>query len=76
MALTYPVSSPHTASSGPSADPSKPGILQMLIRAVIESRHRRAEREIARYVAASGGFTDTIEREIEQRYLSKSQQLI
>ncbi len=37
------------------------------------SRQRDAEREIARYIASSGGkFTDETEREIERRFLSQS----
>jgi len=33
---------------------------------------RRAEREIARYLGASGGkITDELEREIERRYLTR-----
>jgi hypothetical protein len=36
------------------------------------SRQRAAEREIARYIAGSGGkFTDETEREIERRFLSQ-----
>jgi hypothetical protein len=33
------------------------------------AQQRRADREIARYIAASGGLTDSVEREIERRFL-------
>jgi hypothetical protein len=37
------------------------------------SRQRDAEREIARFLAGSGGkFTDDTEREIERRFLSSA----
>jgi hypothetical protein len=43
----------------------------MLIAALMEARQRQADREIARYLAASGGkITDEAEREIERRFLS------
>jgi hypothetical protein len=38
--------------------------------ALIESRMRQAEREIARYMAAKS-FSDEVEREIERRFLSE-----
>jgi hypothetical protein len=42
-----------------------------LVDAMIESRQRQAEREIALYLADNGGkFTDEVEREIERRFLS------
>jgi hypothetical protein len=44
-----------------------------LIDAMMASRQRRVDREIARYLAAtgaSGRLTDSIEREIEHRFLS------
>ena len=42
-----------------------------LLAAMMVSRQRDAEREIARYLAGSGGkFTDETEREIERRFLS------
>ena len=37
--------------------------------AFIAGRQRRADREIARYIAASGGLIDSVEREIERRFL-------
>lgn len=39
--------------------------------AIAASRQREAERQIARYLAGSGGkFTDETEREIERRFLA------
>jgi hypothetical protein len=44
---------------------------QRLVAAMMESRQRQVEREIAHYLAANGGkFTDEVEREIERRFLS------
>jgi hypothetical protein len=40
--------------------------------AVVASRQRRADREIARYIATRGGITDSTEREIEHRFLFQS----
>jgi hypothetical protein len=48
-----------------------PGFFTRLLAAMMVSRQRDAEREIARYLAGSGGkFTDDTEREIERRFLS------
>jgi hypothetical protein len=39
--------------------------------AIFESRQKQADRDIARFLARSGGrFTDDIEREITQRLLT------
>jgi hypothetical protein len=49
------------------------GLFSRLLAAMMVSRQRQAEREIARYLAGSGGkFTDETEREIERRFLSQS----
>jgi hypothetical protein len=37
--------------------------------AFMVAQQRRADRDIARYIAASGGLTDSVEREIERRFL-------
>ena len=48
------------------------GLLRRLFDAMIASRQREAEREIAFYLQRTGGkFTDAVEREIGRR-LSKS----
>ncbi len=47
------------------------GLFSRLLAALMESRQRQTDREIARYLAGTGGkFTDEVEREIERRYLS------
>jgi hypothetical protein len=49
------------------------GLFARLLDAMIVSRQRDAEREIARYLAGSGGkITDETEREIERRFLSNA----
>jgi len=45
------------------------GFFRWLAEAMMQSRHRHAEREIARYLN-NGKFTDEAEREIERRFLS------
>jgi hypothetical protein len=45
------------------------GFFRWLGDAMMQSRHRHAEREIARYLG-NGKFTDEVEREIERRFLS------
>jgi len=51
--------------------PQKPSLFQRLIRAMMLSRQRQAEREIARYLQSCGRLTDDIEREIERRFLNR-----
>jgi hypothetical protein len=48
---------------------TRPGFFRWLATAMMESRRRQAEREIARYLS-NGKFTDETEREIERRFLS------
>ena len=48
---------------------SRPGFFRLLLNAMMQSRERHAEREIARYLG-NGKFTDEAEREIERRFLS------
>jgi hypothetical protein len=45
------------------------GFFRWLADAVMQSRQRQAEREIARYLS-NGKFTDEAEREIERRFLT------
>ena len=50
---------------------SRPGLFSRMYTALLAARLRAAEREVARYLANSGGkFTDEAEREIERRFLS------
>ena len=47
---------------------SRPGLLRRLLDTLVTSRLQRTEYEIARYLESTGGkFTDSIEREIEER---------
>jgi precorrin-6x reductase len=49
------------------AKPARKSILARLYDAIVESQKRRAEREIARYMASRGPLTDELEREIMRR---------
>ncbi|MGB9369724.1 MAG: hypothetical protein WCE79_27335 [Xanthobacteraceae bacterium] len=45
------------------------GILRRMVDGMFETRQRKAERDIAAYIAHSGGrLTDSIERELMERY--------
>jgi hypothetical protein len=58
------------ASTRSNAVANKAGILRRIFDAIFESRQKQADRDIARFLARSGGrFTDDIEREITQRLL-------
>lgn len=49
---------------------NKPTLLSRLFTAMMEARQRAAEREIARFIALNGGkLTDSVELEIERRFL-------
>jgi hypothetical protein len=49
----------------------KRGLFARMLDAMTATRLRQAEREVARYLADTGGkFTDETEREIERRFLS------
>jgi hypothetical protein len=48
----------------------EPGLLERLLGKFVEMRQRSADREIARYLASTGGkMTDSIEREIQRRLM-------
>jgi hypothetical protein len=50
---------------------SKAGVLRRIFDAIIEPRHKQADRDITRLLARSGGrLTDDIEREMTQRLLT------
>jgi hypothetical protein len=52
---------------------SKPGILRRIVQAMFEWRQAQADREIARFLARSGGrFTDDIERRLTEHLLSRN----
>jgi hypothetical protein len=48
--------------------PPRQSLLNRLFAALIMARQRQAERDVARYIATTGGkFTDAVEREIARR---------
>lgn len=50
---------------------NKAGVLRRIFDALIESRQKQADRDIARFLARSGGrLTDDMEREMTQRLLT------
>jgi hypothetical protein len=66
----HPHDVPATKISAPSAS-TRPRFFRRLVAALVESRQRQADREIAMYLHSVGGkFTDDAEREIERRFLS------
>ena len=56
------------AAPARTAPVPRKGLLRRMFDAVTESRRRHAERDIARYLASTGGrITDDIERRITER---------
>jgi hypothetical protein len=54
-------------------DENKPGILRRIFGAIFETRPEQIEREVARFVARSGGrITDDIERKIMQHFFTSN----
>ena len=71
MAYAPSAFAPRDLALTPTSTRTGHGLWQRLLAAMMESRRRQADREIARYLAGSGGrFTDETEREIERRFLS------
>jgi hypothetical protein len=69
LAFTQPSVTQRSATKSP-ARPQR-SLIGRLLDAVMVARQREAEREVARYLASTGGkFTDEAEREIERRFLS------
>ena len=51
----------------------KPGLLRRIVRAMVESRQRQIDREIARFLARSGGrLTGDMERRLTEHLLSRN----
>jgi hypothetical protein len=72
MAYARSAVAPRITTTSPKQAPqaNKRGALRRLFDAIEQSNMRRAERDIARYLANHGGkFTDEAEREIERRFL-------
>lgn len=72
MAYTRTAVSAHDLPfTKPAAPATGPSWLSRLFASMTAARMRQAEREVARYLADTGGkFTDEAEREIERRFLS------
>ena len=69
---THALSSAESISHGVSA-PARPGFFSRILTAVLESRQKQADREIAQYLRLNGGkLTDHVEREIERRFLNRT----
>jgi hypothetical protein len=59
------------ASTRSNAVANKAGVLRRIFDAIFESPQKQAERDIARFLARSGGrLTDDMEREMTQRLLT------
>jgi hypothetical protein len=71
MAYARTALAPRELVFTPTPVRARRGLLRRLLDAMMESRRRQADREIARFLANSGGkFTDEVEREIERRFLT------
>jgi hypothetical protein len=55
------------AAETADATPARKPLLSRLFHAIVASQQRRAEREIARFLATRGPLTDEVEREIMRR---------
>lgn len=55
------------AAETANAKPARKPLLSRLYNAIVASQQRRAEREIARFLANRGPLTDEVEREIMRR---------
>jgi hypothetical protein len=63
----------HKACTGANTVPNKNGLLRRIFNAFMESRQRQVDRDIARFIARSGGrLTDDMERQMMQRLLTGS----
>jgi hypothetical protein len=59
------------ASTRSNAVANEAGVLRRIFDAIIEPRQKQADRDIARFLARSGGrLTDDMEREMTQRLLT------
>jgi hypothetical protein len=68
-ALPYKYATP--AVPAPKPAPRR-GFWRRLYDAIMEAHQRDVEREISRYVARSGRLTDSLEREIAERFFGNS----
>jgi hypothetical protein len=72
MAFVSHALSPSGTASTRTPAPARSGFFTRFFRALHQARMRQAEREIALYLDRTGGrLTDTVEREIERRFLAR-----
>ncbi len=70
MAFAHTVFTTH--GFAPTRSERKRGFFRSLLDAMVLARQQEAEREIARYLASTGGkFTDEAEREIERLMMKR-----
>lgn len=71
--MAYTSVAPRALAYPENAATPRRGFFSRIIDALMAARLRQAEREIAHYLADTGGkFTDESEREIERRFLGNS----
>jgi hypothetical protein len=70
-AIPAPKTAAKAAPKAAAKPATTPGFFSRMFQVMTAARLRQAEREVARYLADTGGkFTDEAEREIERRFLS------
>ena len=68
--MAYDISLDRVPGDSVLPKPAAPrGFFHQLLAAFSSARQRRADLEIARFIEGSGGLTDSVEREIERRFL-------
>ncbi len=70
MANVLPLSFARHAPSAPASHRPARGIVRRLFEALAQPRVQRLDHEVAQYVEG-WGFTDSVERDIEWRFLSR-----
>jgi hypothetical protein len=69
MATTFNTALEAANAVETTATASRPNLLARFWTALVESRHRAAEREIERYITMHGGvLTDSIERDLSRNF--------
>jgi hypothetical protein len=58
------------SAAAPAVEPARKSIWRRMFDGLVEAQQRRADREIARFLASHGGLlTDEMEREMMQRLI-------
>jgi hypothetical protein len=69
MATTFTNAFPSASEVETGSNTPRPGILSRFFTAIMDARHRAAEREIERYIMMHGGkLTDSIERDLSRTF--------